>query len=90
MGQSKTGSGDQNHDHQAVFDVVACLQCVVQKSKISATCAHTQTNRSRRSPNWRKCRRTLPFDAICRLGVKRTHVAAPIYCYFMPEENLKE
>jgi hypothetical protein len=29
VGQSKTGSGDQSHDYQAVFDVVACLQCVV-------------------------------------------------------------
>jgi hypothetical protein len=29
MGESKAGSDDQDHDHQAVFDVVACLQCVV-------------------------------------------------------------
>jgi hypothetical protein len=29
MGEPKTGSGDQNHDHEAVFDVAACLQGVV-------------------------------------------------------------
>jgi hypothetical protein len=33
VGQSKTGSGDQNHDHEAVFDVIACLQCVVPEVK---------------------------------------------------------
>jgi hypothetical protein len=25
----KTRSGDQSHHHQAVFNVIACLQCVV-------------------------------------------------------------
>ena len=29
MSDSKTRSGDQSHDHQAVFNVIACLQCVV-------------------------------------------------------------
>jgi hypothetical protein len=33
MSEPKTGSGDQNHDHQAVFDVVACLQGVVPEVK---------------------------------------------------------
>jgi len=33
MGQSKTGPGDQGHNDEAVFDVVACLQCVVPEVK---------------------------------------------------------
>ena len=31
MGEPKAGSDDQDHSHQAVFDVVACLQSVVPK-----------------------------------------------------------
>jgi hypothetical protein len=33
VGEPKTGSDDQNDDHQAVFDVVACLQGVVPEVK---------------------------------------------------------
>jgi len=33
MGKPKTGSGYQNQDHQAVFDVVACLHCVIPEVK---------------------------------------------------------
>jgi hypothetical protein len=29
VGNPKSRSGDQSHDHQAVFNVIACLQCVV-------------------------------------------------------------
>ena len=44
MGQPKTGSGDQNHDHKAVFDVVACLQRVVPEVK-SLSDLGAKTNR---------------------------------------------
>lgn len=50
MGQSKTGSDDQNHDHKAVFDVVACLQCVVPEVKslrdMAAETDHEKQNRA--------------------------------------------
>ena len=29
MGEPKTRPSDQSHYHQAVFSVIACLQCVV-------------------------------------------------------------
>jgi hypothetical protein len=29
VGDPKTSSGDQRHHHQAVFNVIACPQCVV-------------------------------------------------------------
>jgi hypothetical protein len=29
VGDPKTRSGDQSHHHQAVFNVVACLQCLI-------------------------------------------------------------
>lgn len=33
MGKPKTRTGDQSHHHQAVFNVIARLQCVVPEVK---------------------------------------------------------
>jgi hypothetical protein len=77
MGEPKTGSGDQNHDHEAVFDVAAGLQCVVPEVKSLRNMAAKTNQEKQKRTELKKGRRTLLFDAICRLGVRKTHVARP-------------
>ena len=46
MGDPKAGSHDQDHDHQAVFDVVSCLQRVIPEVE-SLRDLRAQTNQEK-------------------------------------------
>jgi hypothetical protein len=50
MGQPKTCSGDQSHDYQAVFNVIACLQRVIPEvESLSHLRAKTDREKQKRT-----------------------------------------
>ena len=54
MGEPKTGSGDQNHDHEAVFNVVACLQCMVPEVESFRNMAAKTNQEKQKRPELKK------------------------------------
>lgn len=54
MSEPKTCSGNQSHDHHAVFNVTAPLESVVPKSNVSATWPQRQTSKKQKRTGLKK------------------------------------
>ena len=89
MSGPKTCSGDQSHSHQAVFNVISCLQCVVPEVEcLRDMAAKTDQQKQKRTELKNLSLHPTLWD---HLQARRaeTHVADPLYCHFVPEEALK-
>ena len=72
MGQPKNRSGDQYDDYQAVFDVVACLQCVVPEVKhLRDLGAKTNQEKQERTVLKKVSPHFYPLMPICRPAVRK-------------------
>lgn len=79
MGQPKHRSGDQNDDHQAVFDVVACLQCMVPEVKdLRDLGAKTNQEKQERTELKKVSPHFYPLMPSAGPWFGKTHVAAHI------------